>query len=617
MAAYYCDFAAGNDTTGDGSAGNPWKTITKASASRSAGDEVRCAKSPADTALTGTLAFTRGSATVEGTSTSFTTELAVADFIKGGDGEWYEVLTITDNDTLVLYQKYAGDNAATVSSYKMGYTDTGQAAQISTQVQVVSTTKVIISGGWDLSTSTKTGITNFRQTHGTITLRYGQGLYALVKDFTLENIGFFRYSYGIIATSSTGPGPGGASLTDCYFGGCGTSGIYLTSGLGYVGPTNPWTLNNVHAVCNSTGVTLTPGNAFPATLQDCHFDANGGSTGLKIGGTSTSKNGKTYKILVDNCTARNCGYGFYLNACDNSTFSNLDASNCTMPFHTQTTSSGVEVRDSIFTGSTNAGGRFNLVNSRVINCDFSGSTATAVYPIGVNLLFEGCDFTDSVTSCDLVFTNHNTTFLNCDFEGSTTVLTTPQLVSEVFFKNCSFTGSDIPKVPVTGNYSLVSKNYSRLSFENYNNTADDHRIIVGGNGTGSIVSETNDRAGGSGLKWKFTIVNPDGGTLALEENPLAMTLAEIPVSSGSEVTVSVYCKKDHATNVAAKLFCELGQLTGITTDVEDVKANDTDWEQLSIQFTPTRTGVVEVKAKAWYVSGLGSVYFADLSVTQA
>jgi hypothetical protein len=48
-----------------------------------------------------------------------------------------------------------------------------------------------------------------------------------------------------------------------------------------------------------------------------------------------------------------------------------------------------------------------------------------------------------------------------------------------------------------------------------------------------------------------------------------------------------------------------------------VKANDTNWEQLSIRFTPTRTGVVEVKAKAWYVSGLGSVYFADLSITQA
>jgi hypothetical protein len=50
----YCDWPTGDDTTGDGSAGNPYKTITKASQGLAGGDEVRCAKSPDPTDLDGT-----------------------------------------------------------------------------------------------------------------------------------------------------------------------------------------------------------------------------------------------------------------------------------------------------------------------------------------------------------------------------------------------------------------------------------------------------------------------------------------------------------------------------------------------------------------------------------
>ena len=56
MTIVYCSWATGNDISGDGSAGNPYQTITKASTTRAAGDEVRVAKSPDPTALTGTTA---------------------------------------------------------------------------------------------------------------------------------------------------------------------------------------------------------------------------------------------------------------------------------------------------------------------------------------------------------------------------------------------------------------------------------------------------------------------------------------------------------------------------------------------------------------------------------
>ena len=70
MTIVYCDWATGNDTTGDGSAGNPYKTITKASTGLTGGDEVRVAKSPEPTALTGTLGFTNNSTAVTGSTTA-------------------------------------------------------------------------------------------------------------------------------------------------------------------------------------------------------------------------------------------------------------------------------------------------------------------------------------------------------------------------------------------------------------------------------------------------------------------------------------------------------------------------------------------------------------------
>jgi len=130
---------------------------------------------------------------------------------------------------------------------------------------------------------------------------------------------------------------------------------------------------------------------------------------------------------------------------------------------------------------------------------------------------------------------------------------------------------------------------------------------------GDISSLTNTRVGGAGLMWKMNITGTDRSV----NNPLKMTLAEIPVSSSGEVTVTCYCKKDHASNIASKIIVNGGYIEGVSSNVEDTKASDTNWEQLSISFTPTAKGVVTVEAHTWYVAGNSFAYFADLSVSQA
>ena len=168
MTIKYCSWATGSDTTGDGSYGNPYKTITQASTGLTGGDEVRVAKSGADTALTGTLTFTKGSTAVSGSGTLFTTELVIGDFITGPDGLIYEIITITSNTAAVLFQAFPGTTGIG-SSVKVGVTDTGAAASSSTQVQVVSASgtsgasPLTITGGWNLATQTVDGHTYFRQ----------------------------------------------------------------------------------------------------------------------------------------------------------------------------------------------------------------------------------------------------------------------------------------------------------------------------------------------------------------------------------------------------------------------------------------------------------------------
>ena len=209
MAIVYCSWATGDDTNGTGTAAAPYKTITKASTSRAAGDEVRVAKSPDPTALTGTTAWTLNSTTVTGTGTLFKTQLANGDFISAPDGGWYEVITIGSDTSATLYKKYPSASASGHASKKLGVTDTGAASGATTQIQVVSSSGnssnfLYISGGWDLSTQTQTGQTWFRQMHETFNNSYGYGLYMSGKNYTnLDKINFLRYNSGIYYYASS------------------------------------------------------------------------------------------------------------------------------------------------------------------------------------------------------------------------------------------------------------------------------------------------------------------------------------------------------------------------------------------------------------------------------
>ena len=96
--------------------------------------------------------------------------------------------------------------------------------------------------------------------------------------------------------------------------------------------------------------------------------------------------------------------------------------------------------------------------------------------------------------------------------------------------------------------------------------------------------------------------------------PVKLALMQVAAKANKLVTVKASVKKDHATNVACRLIV-YDDNNGVT-EAYVTKASDTDWEQLTLTFTPTKTGVYEIYLESWYVAGTGNIYVERDDVTQ-
>ena len=89
------------------------------------------------------------------------------------------------------------------------------------------------------------------------------------------------------------------------------------------------------------------------------------------------------------------------------------------------------------------------------------------------------------------------------------------------------------------------------------------------------------------------------------------------MAANALVTVKCWFYKSSAAGITAKLVCKGGQISGVASNVEATAADVlATWEELTITFTPTEAGVVEIEA--WAYGGTAeSVYVDDMTITQA
>ena len=120
--------------------------------------------------------------------------------------------------------------------------------------------------------------------------------------------------------------------------------------------------------------------------------------------------------------------------------------------------------------------------------------------------------------------------------------------------------------------------------------------IPAGAATFSIISAATDqRHTASGLAWKIAVTS----TTISEAFPLTLPLAKLLCEAGITKTVTLWVRRNNL-GLALRLRAVGGDLGGVASDVTAQAVGSADtWEQLSISFTPSETGVLEIVADAW------------------
>lgn len=215
---YYVDFTcSGCDTTGSGTAGDPWQTIGKCTTdgATTGGGECRVAKY-ATTATDGNLTFTNGSTSVT-TAVDETGNISGGDYVglNGGvvsaaDEAWWEVSSLNAT-TITLVKEYWGDGSGVAAQ---GYiANSGFVTTATLQINSSGTSqasRLKISGGWDLTGPTQDGQTFIDHNYSGYLWDFNINNYVEVSNFTYYNASLTTYNDYFV--------PGyGMLMKDCIF----------------------------------------------------------------------------------------------------------------------------------------------------------------------------------------------------------------------------------------------------------------------------------------------------------------------------------------------------------------------------------------------------------------
>jgi hypothetical protein len=218
-----------------------------------------------------------------------------------------------------------------------------------------------------------------------------------------------------------------------------------------------------------------------------------------------------------------------------------------------------------------------------------------------------CDFLqhyDVTTNGDVrIFDNIGPRkIVNCTFSRVEYYVGPRSLIN---LKNCLITGS----TEFSGPSGFDSRTDYYLFSEQHDRTP--YNFVVSEGGT--MVTMATDRPGQTGNMWRMSITS----NVRTSYYPLRLSLMKIAVTANNLVTIKAWMKKSHATNCNGKLRVKGYQIEGVKDDVISTMTNTVDWQEVTLTFTPTENGVVEVEALAEYVAANANIFIDTVTVTQA
>ena len=144
--------------------------------------------------------------------------------------------------------------------------------------------------------------------------------------------------------------------------------------------------------------------------------------------------------------------------------------------------------------------------------------------------------------------------------------------------------------------------------QNHDNTVDNHKIFMDG---ALVSSATDQRHTASGISWKMQPTSTNRCSVW----PVTLSLAKVACSANNLVTIKAWMRRDNA-GLTMRLVCKGGQIAGVASDVVSALSTTNAWEEETITFTPTETGVVEITAEAWGGTTF-SGWVDDMTISQA
>jgi hypothetical protein len=202
------------------------------------------------------------------------------------------------------------------------------------------------------------------------------------------------------------------------------------------------------------------------------------------------------------------------------------------------------------------------------------------------------------------YASQNDSYINITTSGNANNYGFFLFSGDTYLKNCIINES-----LECGVYSGNSRIYST----NQDNINNNHYIFTD---NGLIFPQTAVRYSNTGYAWSMS---PTNSTIRTSSYPLDLSIAKVAVNANSLVTIKGWFRRT-STLISAGLRVKGGQIAGVPNDITSYMSAAADtWQQVTLTFTPTEIGVVEIIAECFHPFAVGAVqtvYVDDISITQ-
>jgi len=159
----------------------------------------------------------------------------------------------------------------------------------------------------------------------------------------------------------------------------------------------------------------------------------------------------------------------------------------------------------------------------------------------------------------------------------------------------------------------LTANSSGYVYSNRHDNTDNNSLVFVA-GMGVVQQQTSVVESPATTAWRMSPTG-SGSTATTALNPVLLKLGTVVCAASSEVTVRARMRRDD-TGLTMRLICPGGQISGVANDVfSDMTAAANTWQTVSITFTPTKAGAVDIYAYAFGGTTFNG-YVTNLTATQ-